>query len=79
MSIIPMFLRLLLDLFRPGPGRRRAGRRPVGAVRAVGVPADAGAPSWLPLHRSPYGRGGVLDGRDSALVRPYLGAAEVAL
>ncbi|MFG2573723.1 hypothetical protein [Streptomyces sp. NPDC048481] len=28
----------------------------------------------LPLHRSPYGLVGSLDGADSALVRPYLAA-----
>ncbi len=67
MSIIHALVRLLLGVFAPGSGRRRAGSRPVTPVPAVPRPRLR-----LPVHRSPYGQDVLLDGRDSALVRPYL-------
>ncbi|MEH0545280.1 hypothetical protein QA802_19985 [Streptomyces sp. B21-105] len=68
------WMRLLLA---PGTGKRRRTHRQRArlclhftAVRHD--PAPVGA--QLPLHRSPYGLVGSLDGADSVLVRPYLAA-----
>jgi hypothetical protein len=67
-------MRLLLA---PGTGKRRRtqrqrARRCVHFTAVRHDPAPVAAP--LPLHRSPYGLVGSLDGADSALVRPYLAA-----
>lgn len=76
MSIIHAFTRLVLDLFAPGTGRRRAGARPAGPAGAARSPRP-GPGAWrLPAPRSPYGLGGPLDGEETALVRPYLAAHE---
>ncbi|MCP9958742.1 hypothetical protein [Streptomyces sudanensis] len=76
MGIIHAFTRLVLDLFAPGNGRRRAGARPAEPVDAARSPRP-GPGAWrLPAPRSPYGLGGPLDGEATALVRPYLAAYE---
>ncbi|KRD21120.1 MULTISPECIES: hypothetical protein [unclassified Streptomyces] len=68
------WMRLLLA---PGTGKRRRihRQRPRLCLHFTAVRHEPGpAASQLPLHRSPYGLGGSLDGADSVLVRPYLAA-----
>ncbi|MCP9944024.1 hypothetical protein LUX12_03245 [Streptomyces somaliensis] len=76
MGIIHAWVRLVLDLFAPGTGRRRAGARPPappGTARAPRPGPDAGR---LPVPRSPYGLTGPIEGEATVLVRPYLLAHE---
>ncbi|MDX5570311.1 hypothetical protein PYK79_53290 [Streptomyces sp. ID05-04B] len=68
------WVRLLLG---PGTGKRRRTHRQrprlclhFTAVRHESAPVGP----HLPLHRSPYGLVGSLDGAESVLVRPYLAA-----
>ncbi|MFF3501988.1 hypothetical protein [Streptomyces sp. NPDC003247] len=65
-------------LFAPGAGERRRARgrfSPRPHPAAVALPAPP--PPRLPRHRSPYGLVTRLDGADSALVRPFLAAADL--
>ena len=69
--------RWILGVVAPGTGTRRASARP------AAVPAPARTPQTprptvvpLPAHRSPYSLPVPLDGRDTALIRPYVLAAE---
>lgn len=74
-DLIPRALQWLRLLFSPGTGKRR--RRPHRPsfphvhLALVRCPLTA-EPPHLPRHRSPYGLVTLLDGTDSALVRPYL-------
>ncbi|MEU0427273.1 hypothetical protein ABZ235_27365 [Streptomyces canus] len=63
-------------LFSPGTGKRRLPRhRPYLCLHLTAVRhPSAPQPPCLPHHRSPYGLLTLLDGTDSALVRPYLAA-----
>ncbi|WP_236238815.1 hypothetical protein [Streptomyces sp. CC228A] len=86
MSIIHALLRLLLGVFAPGSGRRRAGTRPTTAAPATqpqtsrpsyGQVAQFGPGwGWTARPRSPYGLRETFDGETLALVRPYLVAHE---
>jgi hypothetical protein len=77
-AIIPVrirvhaFLRQVLDVLKPGTGRRRADERPTAPAPGQGPEEPGTSASGLPAHRSPYGLHEWLDGEDSALVRPYL-------
>ncbi|MFE4961992.1 hypothetical protein [Streptomyces sp. NPDC056660] len=77
-DLIPRALQWLRLLFAPGTGkrRRRPHRPPFPHVHLtlVRCPLTVEA-SHLP-HRSPYGLAALLDGTESALVRPYLTAHE---
>ncbi|MFG2959899.1 hypothetical protein ACGF5O_40020 [Streptomyces sp. NPDC048291] len=78
-DLIPRALQWLRLLFAPGTGKRR--RRPERPpfphlhLTLVRCPLTT-APLDLPGHRSPYGLATLLDGTDSALVRPYLASHE---
>jgi hypothetical protein len=74
-SIIHAAARWILGVIAPGTGTRRAGTRPTAptSVRARETLCAAAVP---PAHRSPYGVPVPLDGRASALARPYVLAAE---
>ncbi|MFF7469254.1 hypothetical protein [Streptomyces sp. NPDC008092] len=78
-DLIPRTLQWLRLLLAPGTGKRR--RRPHRPpfphlhLTLVRCPLTA-EPSHLPGHRSPYGLATLLDGTDSALIRPYLTAHE---
>ncbi|MFI6658978.1 hypothetical protein ACIBL8_26015 [Streptomyces sp. NPDC050523] len=76
MSIIHALLCRVLALLAPGTGTRRARPRPATPTPACapGAPCQVAVP--LPAHRSPYGLPVPLDGRASALARPYVLAAE---
>ncbi|MET9774784.1 hypothetical protein ABZ023_11050 [Streptomyces sp. NPDC006367] len=64
------FFMWLSPLLRPGGTHRRTGFRPTVATAAGNppIPDDAA----LPSHRSPYGLPTVLDGTETAAVRPYV-------
>ncbi|MEU3518744.1 hypothetical protein ABZ770_26275 [Streptomyces sp. NPDC006654] len=76
-DFIPHALGWLRLLFAPGTGkrRRRPPRPPFPHVHLslVRCPHTTG-PSHLLAHRSPYGLATLLNGAESALVRPYLTA-----
>ncbi|MCX5423327.1 hypothetical protein [Streptomyces sp. NBC_00078] len=74
MSIIHALLHRALALLAPGTGTRRATARPAAPAPAVKAPCPQAV--TLPAHRSPYGLPVPLDGRATALVRPYVLAAE---
>ncbi|URM91155.1 hypothetical protein LUW75_15520 [Streptomyces sp. MRC013] len=78
MSIIHAFVRLVLGVFAPGTGRRRAGAPPVAPAPPPAPRRARRAPgaSPLPAPRSPYRSAGPIDGEATALVRPYLVAYE---
>ncbi|MFJ4683777.1 hypothetical protein [Streptomyces sp. NPDC088789] len=75
-KLIHTFVRLLLDLLAPGTGKRRASVRPAldAPVRWLDAPRPDAARVRVP--RSPYGLHEPLDGTGTALIRPYLIAAE---
>ncbi|MFC4468876.1 hypothetical protein ACFPH6_30860 [Streptomyces xiangluensis] len=73
-DLIRRTLEWLRLLFGPGTGKRRRHRHPHFCVHLTVVRRPS-APR-LPHHRSPYGLPTLLDGTDSALVRPYLTAHE---
>ncbi|MFD8811180.1 hypothetical protein ACFV23_06765 [Streptomyces sp. NPDC059627] len=78
-DLIPRALQRLRLLFAPGPGkrRRRPHRPPFPHLHLTLVRCPLSAePPHLPNHRSPYGLATLLDGTDSALVRPHLTAHE---
>src|SRR3954447_1809016 len=72
-GIIHAFIRWVLDVFKPGTGKRRAGTRPTPEQRPE-TPRTT-APK-RPAHRPPYGRHMHLDGEAVPLVRPYVIVAE---
>ncbi|MFG2026949.1 hypothetical protein [Streptomyces sp. NPDC048825] len=77
-DLIRRTLEWLRLLFAPDTGkRRRPHRHPHFCVHLTVVrrPSSPQPPN-LPHHRSPYGLVTLLDGADSALVRPYLAAHE---
>jgi hypothetical protein len=78
-DLIPRALQWLRLLFAPGTGkRRRRPHRPLFPhlhLTLVRCPLTA-EPPHLPRPRSPYSLPTLLDGADSALVRPYLTARE---
>ncbi|MFR0357960.1 hypothetical protein [Streptomyces sediminimaris] len=76
MSIIHAAARWILGVFAPGTGTRRAGTRPTGPAPARTGETLGPTAVPLPAHRSPYGLPVLLDGRDAALVRPYVIATE---
>ncbi|WP_317933638.1 hypothetical protein [Streptomyces cellostaticus] len=71
-GIIHAFLQWVLGVFAPSTGRRRATARPIRPVPADQPEAPRTASPGLPAHRSPYGRDLPLDGRATAMVRPYV-------
>ncbi|MFJ9798030.1 hypothetical protein [Streptomyces sp. NPDC101145] len=73
MGIIHAFLHRVLGFLLPASGQRRCGP---GVVVVAAQPERAAAPPPLPLHRSPYGADGLIDGAATPLVRPYLAAYE---
>jgi hypothetical protein len=73
MSIIRAVLHRAWDRFVPGTGKRRAGTS-AATVEQPEEPHTVASP--LPVHRSPYGLFGCLDGHETALVRPYVLVAE---
>ncbi|MGW0827883.1 hypothetical protein [Streptomyces sp. NPDC002845] len=73
---IHAFLRWVLDVFKPGTGKRRATPRPTTAAPVRRPEASRTTTSRLPAHRSPYGLHERLDGAAAAMVRPYVLAAE---
>ncbi|MFK0281760.1 hypothetical protein ACIQVL_14995 [Streptomyces sp. NPDC090499] len=78
-DLIPRALQWLRLLFAPGTGkrRRRPDRHPFPHLHLTLVRCPLTAePPHLPGHRSPYGLATLLDGTDSALIRPYLTAHE---
>ncbi len=79
LSIIHALAHWILDVFRPGTGRRRAGAHPAAAAPAR-VPERQLGPAAVPLPkpRSPYGLPVLLDGARTAPIRPYVLAAERA-
>ncbi|MEV5847926.1 hypothetical protein AB0M32_38785 [Streptomyces sp. NPDC051985] len=77
-DLIPRALYWLRLLFAPGTGKRRRPHRPPFPhihLTLVRCPLTA-EPPRLPSPRSPYGLTTLLDGAESALVRPYLTAHE---
>lgn len=79
-DLIARALQWLRLLFAPGTGKRRRCRPrrhlfPHVHLTLVSCPSVP-QPPQLPLHRSPYGLHGPLDGAASLLVRPYLAAHE---
>ncbi|MDX3642359.1 hypothetical protein [Streptomyces sp. MB09-02B] len=75
-GIIHAFLRWVLDVFKPGTGKRRADAYPIPSVSERTPEAPRSTALRLPAHRSPYGLHSVLDGEATATVRPYLIAWE---
>lgn len=78
-DLISRTLDWLRLLFAPGTGkrRRRPHRSPFPHLNLILVRCPLTAdPPHLPAHRSPYGLAALLDGAESALVRPYLTAHE---
>ncbi|GHH88305.1 hypothetical protein GCM10017771_33000 [Streptomyces capitiformicae] len=71
-GIIHAFLRWVLDVFKPGTGKRRADARPTPPASGHTPERPCTAALRLPAHRSPYGLHPVLDGETAAMVRPYV-------
>ncbi|MGW7419733.1 hypothetical protein ACWGJB_06635 [Streptomyces sp. NPDC054813] len=77
-DLIPRALQWLRLLFAPGTGkrRRRPHRPPFPHVHFTLVRCPLSAEASHLSHRSLYGLATLLDGAESALVRPYLTAHE---
>lgn len=75
-SIIHTWVKRVLGVWAPGTGRRRAGERTAVSATDWLSESPLTAPPSLPAHRSPYGLHTPLDGAATAMVRPYLAAAE---
>ncbi|MGY6024195.1 hypothetical protein [Streptomyces spinosirectus] len=74
-DLIPRALQWLRLLLAPGTGQRRKSRSHRNPFPRHHLTPIRPAPA-LPRPRSPYGLHALLDGADSALVRPYLAAQE---
>lgn len=79
MSIIHALLRWILGVLAPGTGRRRAGACPDGPGPAHRRAAPRLATPRPPAQPSPYAHDVPLDGSASALVRPYVIAADFGI
>lgn len=71
-GIIHAFVRGVLGVFAPSTGRRRVTARATRPVPVDQPVAPRTASPGLPAHRSPYGLDVPLDGRATAMVRPYV-------
>lgn len=76
MSIIHAMACWILGVFAPGTGTRRAHARPAVPPHVRELELRIPIAVRLPAHRSPYGLPVLLDGREAALVRPYVLAVE---